>query len=194
LCGADLALVLLDQPIDDVAPLVVRSTGAARGDHVRTVGYGRAGATQAKLLREHVTVLDTSETELEVAETPMPEGGGPALDEATEAIVGVVSRGGREASEAVYTRPDAFASLIAGALAMSASAPATSTGTLKVKKGPADMGADCTSGADCAAGVCVSAASATQQYCSRSCGAHDRCPSLYACQRTQEGDQVCVRR
>ncbi|HEX3772386.1 MAG TPA: trypsin-like serine protease [Polyangiaceae bacterium] len=198
LCGADIAVVLLDEPIDGVMPFAIRATGAARGDHLRTVGYGGGGGAPAKLLRDHVTVLDTSAAELAVEETLMLGGGGPALDETTEEIVGVVSRSGAPA-EAIDTRPDAFASFLAGALAMSESAPASSTGTAKVKKGPADLGADCASGVDCAAGVCVLAAGGTQQYCSRSCGPHDRCPSLYACQRTSgstsaAGAEVCVRR
>lgn len=194
LCGADLALVLLDQRIDDIEPLVARSTGAARGDHVRTVGFGRAGAAKAKLLRDHVTVLDTANTELAIAGSALDEGGGPALDETTGAIVGVVSRNASRPFQAVYTRVDAFASIVESALAMTESAPSSSTGTKKPRKGPADMGADCTAGSDCAAGVCVSAVSGAQQYCSRGCGVHDRCPSLYACQRTQGGAQVCVRR
>jgi hypothetical protein len=194
LCGADLALVLLDQPIDAVQPLAVRSTGAARGDHVRTVGFGPDGASTAKLLRDHVAVLDTAPTELETAETALDEGGGPALDETTAEIVGVVSRNGGGPFRDIDTRTDAFASLIARALAMSESAPSTSVGTKKVKKGAADMGANCASGSDCAAGVCVSAASGTQQYCSRVCGAHDRCPALFTCQRSQGGDEVCVQR
>jgi|CZKU01.1.fsa_nt_gi hypothetical protein len=194
LCGADLALVLLDQRIDDIEPLVARSTGAARGDHVRTVGFGRAGGAKAKLLRDHVAVLDTAITELAIAGSALDEGGGPALDETTGAIVGVVSRNASLPFQAVYTRVDAFAPLVESALAMTESTPSSSTGTKKPKKGPADMGADCMAGSDCAAGVCVSAASGAQQYCSRGCGAHDRCPSLYACQRTQGGAQVCVRR
>jgi Trypsin len=205
LCGDDLALVLLDEPIDDVQPLVVRSTGAARGDFVRTVGFGGSGASKAKRLRDHVSVLDTALTELAVAGTALDEGGGPALDEATAEIVGVVSRNGPEPLQTIYTRADAFASLVEGAVAMSESAPSSSAGAKKPKKGPADMGANCTSGVDCAAGVCVSAAGGAQQYCSRGCGAHDRCPSLFACQRAQpppggqggqggQGEQVCVRR
>src|ERR1022692_1880754 len=45
LCGADLALLLLDEPIDDVQALTVRPTGAANGDRVRSVTFGHFKST-----------------------------------------------------------------------------------------------------------------------------------------------------
>src|SRR5260370_34445866 len=71
LCGEDLALLLLDQSIDGIQPLAVRSTGIARGDHVRTVGLRRAardGAPAVKWVRDHVAVLATSPTEVRLGE------------------------------------------------------------------------------------------------------------------------------
>jgi len=190
ICGADIALLMLDRPIDDIQPLVVRATGAAQGDHVRTVSFFGA----EKLLRDHVPVLDTTPTELRVAEGPCQGGGGPALDESTGEVVGVVSRAGPDASN-VYTRVDRFLSLIARALEESASASARRTYAKKRKRGPADMGANCSQGADCAAGACVT--SGVREYCSRRCSAHDRCPARFRCGRcdvSQEGPALwaCV--
>lgn len=193
LCGADLALLLLDRTIDDVQPLAVRSTGAATGEHVRTVRFASvAGAGVGKLLRDHVAVMNTTATELQVAETLADEGGGPALDETSGEILGVASRNDAASERDVYTRADAFLSLVQGALAESQSAAPTGSGVQKPKNGPADMGTNCAQGRDCAAGVCLTVSAAAQQYCSRMCAAHDRCPARFRCQKSQEGQQVCV--
>ena len=110
MCGADIALLLLDVPIDDVQPLVVRPTGAAQGDHLRTIGWRLPeGAGRApKILRDHLLVLGATPTELELAEA-ITGLGGPALDEATAEVLGVFSRSDAAPSRAVYTRADAFA-------------------------------------------------------------------------------------
>ena len=185
-CDADVAMLLLDQGVAGVAPLAVRATGAARGDHVRSVGL-RAGA---KVVREHVAVLDSAPTNLEVGEDVMGEGGGPALDEDTAEIVGVASRGDGPGRD-VYTRADVFLSLVEGALDDSRSAGGVSSDVAKVEKGPLDMGGACLAGSDCAAGVCVSAPGAVAQYCSRTCGTGDRCPTGFRCVKSAGGAQVC---
>jgi hypothetical protein len=196
MCGADIALLLLDVPIDDVQPLVVRPTGAAQGDHLRTIGWRLPeGAGRApKILRDHLLVLGATPTELELAEA-ITGLGGPALDEATAEVLGVFSRSDAAPSRAVYTRADAFAALIESALAESESAAASTRGS-KNKKGPADLGANCAEGADCAAGVCASVPAGPdglEQYCSRTCGSHDRCPAGFRCQRSQAAVEVCVK-
>jgi hypothetical protein len=189
LCGADIALLALDATIDGVAPLVVHPTGAAVGDHVRSVGYGRG----QKLVRDHVAVAATSAREIALAEAPCDTGpGGPAIDEASGQIVGVLSRGGPACTAAdgydVDTRVDVFASLVGAALA--AGAPARGTHLAKPRKSPVDLGATCELGAECAAGACVDYADS--QYCTRSCGPTDPCPSKDRCMTTQQGFRVCV--
>ena len=190
-CQADIALVLLDAPIDDVAPLSVRPTGAATGDHVRTVEW----VDGALLLRDHVVVLSTSAAELILHEPSSAFGaGGPALDEKSSALVGVASRsqGGRSAAPTVFVRTDAFGSLFEEAAAESAfGAPSTRTHLLKPHVGPADMGATCTAGADCAAGACVAVDVA--RYCSRACSPRDRCPATFKCEVASDGGEVCVK-
>jgi hypothetical protein len=189
LCGADIALVLLDRPITTVTPAVVDAVGVARGQHVRTVGYG--GAPGAKLLREHVPVLASFETEFLAGEAPcIGDGGAAAFDEETGHVVGVLARFGPCAGSPpydVYTRVDAFYALVEQALAASVDAGKKQSETNT--KDPTDIGGACFTGADCGAGVCVDAGSS--EYCSRSCDATDKCPTDYSCVLAGK-DEVCV--
>lgn len=184
ICGADIAILMLDRPIDDIQPFAIRATGVAQGDHVRTVGFfdvpAARGVPAPKLLRDHVSVLDTTGTELRVAEGPCRGGGGPALDESTGEIVGVISRADR-GGDNVYTRVDRFLPLIAQALEQSSSSSVSALHKKKSKKGPPDMGANCSQGSDCASGACVT--DGNKKYCSRGCSAHDRCPARFRCER-----------
>jgi V8-like Glu-specific endopeptidase len=218
ICDADIALVLLDQAVD-VDTLGVSVLPITVGDHVTAVGYGRktdADPPGTKLLREHVEVLSLSPTEFTVGEaTCQGDSGGPALDEGTNDIVGVVSRGGATCTgpgaHNVYTRTDAFAALIDQALAASAYTEALLEGGMldagadagadAGKKKPtkrdggatkpaSDMGDPCTTAGDCAAGVCVTGGG--KQYCSRSCGTGDRCPAHFHCTATSPTEKVCI--
>jgi hypothetical protein len=189
LCGADIALLALDATIDEIEPLAVHPTGAAVGDHVRSVGYRAA----QKVVRDHVAVAATSAREIALAEAPCDTPpGGPAIEEATGQVVGVFSRSGPACASAdgydVDTRVDAFAPLVQAALA--AGAPSTSTHRAKPRKSPVDLGATCNAGAECAAGACV--AYADSQYCTRSCGPVDPCPSKTRCMASEQGARVCV--
>jgi hypothetical protein len=189
LCGDDLALLLLDAPIDDIAPLVVSPTGAAQGDHVRTVAFG-AGT---KLVRDHVPVTDASSRELALAQAPcVGLAGGPVVDETTGELVGVISRGGPTCSASdgweIATRTDAFFPLIEQALALGTMSHASHMA--KEKKGPVDQGASCAVGSQCAAGVCVGYGGA--QYCTRVCDPTDRCPSTTRCMTSAQSTTVCV--
>jgi protease YdgD len=197
-CPADIALVLLDSPIDEIVPLSVRPTGAAKGDRLRTVGFARVQGASAtgKVVRDHVLVLDATATELHIEQACEGAAGGPAIDESTGEIVGVASlplaAGCGEANAfQIYARTDAVLTMIGEAIARSAATvSSTQSGRKKTKKGPVDMGANCARGADCAAGVCVTERS--QEYCSRACGPHDRCPPHFRCQKCTSGSWVCV--
>jgi hypothetical protein len=189
LCGADIALLLLDSTIDDIAPLAVSPTGAAVGDHVRSVSY----AGGHKLVRDHVQVGATSATELQLTEASC-EGvpGGPAIDEVSGEVVGVLSRSGTACDAAegydVDTRADVFTGLVNAALAQGTMSHAT--GQAKQKKGAVDLGASCARGSDCAAGVCV--VYGGSQYCTRPCSIHDACPTRNRCMDTQQSSTACV--
>jgi len=181
---ADIAALLLDTPVDGVAPLVVRPTGVAEGDHVRTVVLAPVsdGGTPEAIVRDHVPVASRGDLELGLAEAHCTSGcGGPALDDKAF-VVGVLSRPGEAVADDsapgdVAVRTDVFVSFIDGLL--SASAPATSAGALKTTHGPVDFGAACAGAVDCAAGVCVS--DPPRRYCSRACASGDRCPSGSRC-------------
>jgi len=190
-CGADIAFLELEEPIDTVQPLVVRANGIAVGGHLRSVGFELAAALAAgfeKNVRDHVVVVDTTATEFLIQEGLCTSGcGGPAIDESSGEIVGVVSRGGPDGD--VATRADAFLAFIDAELAQ-ANPERPIVGAAKEKKGPVDMGANCTFGVDCAAGVCVT--EAMRRYCSRSCSPHDHCPAHFRCETSAEGSPVCV--
>ena len=206
LCGDDIALIILDRAITGITPLEVAHDGVAKGSHVSAIGFGRSsddGAAGTKLLRAHVKVLDTSASEFLVGEsTCSGDSGGPALDEASGEIVGVVSRGGPSCegtgAHNIYTRADVFLRLVDEAISRAAIVPpvkpSKDAGASPPKgssKGPKpDFGGACQSGSDCSAGVCVN--DHGKEYCSRSCDAHDRCPAHFHCATIHGGQQVCT--
>lgn len=199
LCNGDIAALVLDQPVLFAKPLPVRTRGPAVGDTLRAIGFGLAksnGEAGVKLLRDHVKVVDVSTDEFTLAEaTCLGDSGGPAIDEDTSEVVGVVSRPGPDCSgptmHNVYTRTDAFAWLVEEGLTRvlqwetaenedaglkpPSSAPKEGTKA----KPPNDLGGPCAAADDCAAGVCVTTASS--KYCTRLCSSGDRCPTHYHC-------------
>ncbi len=205
LCEADVAIVVLDRAVTMAKPLPVRSRGSAQGDRVRAVGFGTTGdaaTAGAKLVREHVRVLSVTPAELTVGEaTCHGDSGGPALDEDTGEVVGVVSRGGPTCEgpgvHNVYTRADAFNWLIEEAFAKVSGLRRDGDGdsdggvspTTPPRGGrqrpPSDLGGPCARGAECAAGVCIT--DPAGMYCSRACGVGDRCPAHFHCESVVEG-------
>jgi hypothetical protein len=203
LCGADIALVRLDVPIVDIAPVVLRGQAIGVGGHVRTAGFGRlVGGAPIEIVREHAPVELAADTEIEVGENACEgDTGGPALDETTGELVGIAARRSPTCDDAsayqVYTRLDAFFPLVDEVLApVDGGAPRSVVGAssraAKWKRGPLDMGSACARGVDCAAGVCVEEPS--RRYCSRSCSAHDKCPTRFRCESAEQGGYVCVQR
>ncbi len=221
LCDADIAVIVLDEPVVAAKPLALRPRGPAAGDHIRAVGFGRPGdddPSGTKLLREHVRVLSVSTAEFTVGEaTCQGDSGGPALDETTGEVLGVVSRGGPQCEgpgvHNIYTRVDTYAWLMEEAFTRVAEIEAEekadggAPGAVKpAKRGtkqkpPSDIGGPCVSGADCAAGVCITEVlpeeegGALRQYCSRPCGPGDRCPTRYHCKAVpglSAGSSACI--
>ena len=189
LCREDLALLLLTEPIDDVAPFLPSPTGPARGAHVRSVSL----AAGSKTVRDHVQVGATSDREMVLDEAPCAGApGGALVDETTGELLGVLSRGeprcGAGSGWDVATRLDAFFPLVERAMA--ASQMSHQSHQAKEKKGPVDMGASCAEAAECAAGDCVTYEGA--QYCTRNCSPTDRCPADYRCMSTRQSTRVCV--
>ena len=209
LCDADIAFVVLDTALPGVAPLALSTVGAAQGHSVRTVGYGTldradggASVEPARLVRDHLSVLETQSHELEIGEASCDElPGGPALDDANGAIVGVRARsavscsaGGAAAGADVYTRVDPFAALFAEALDQARTIDGDAGVSTKADAGhkalESDVGGACETAADCAAGICLTAEDA--RYCSRTCTTGDKCPTGYACRAATDGDEYCT--
>jgi hypothetical protein len=213
LCGADVAVVILDASIDGLQPVLVSESGAAQGGHVRTVGLGWASASasaETDLLREHRPVLDVSPTELAVGQaTCVAAPGAIAFDEVTGEIVGVLSRWGTSCGAPgqfdVFTRTDTFYELIKTAIGWE---PALASEGLdaggsrardaghkrdagRARKPSTDIGAACLAATDCGAGLCVSADQG--QYCSQACAPDDPCPTHFKCVIASGGQAVCAR-
>ncbi|MEO7109669.1 MAG: S1 family peptidase [Polyangiaceae bacterium] len=194
LCDEDVALLVLDRDVTGITPLTVRSQGASVGEHLRLVGYGKSSddsGAGAKLLRTNVPVVSVTAHEFQTGEsTCNGDSGGPAIDESSGEVVGVVSRGGPScvgsSTRNIFTRTDAFASLIASAI----SAPKKNAGK-EGKTPPDDVGGKCTTGSDCSAGVCLKSGSTA--YCSQTCDTMDRCPADYTCRAAKSGRHVCAK-
>lgn len=116
LCDHDIALIQLDRSIDRITPMRVDwSARNLAGSVVTAVGFGRRGDSAnagvgVRYQRANIQVLSSSSTELVSAEsTCNGDSGGPAIDARTNAVVGVVSRGGPTCTGAdtrvIWTRP-----------------------------------------------------------------------------------------
>ncbi|MBL8609690.1 MAG: S1 family peptidase [Myxococcales bacterium] len=153
LCDADIALVVLDEALDDVPVLPVRVGQPIRaGETIKTIGYGRNDQklpTGTRMLKDGVGVLaigkgvSASKTPLGKHEfetgkaTCQGDSGGPAISEKTGAVIGVVSRGGECNDDFghIYTSTVDQQALFAKAFAAVGAAPALETGsTLEPKK------------------------------------------------------------
>jgi hypothetical protein len=195
-CDTDVALLVLDRDVEGIDPLYVRSHGAAQGDFVRTVGFGRdrEGAV-TRLVREHVAVSSAGPLEMTVVEAACRgEAGGPALDEGNGKIVGVLSRCA-DTEHNVYVRTDALLPLIDRAFAWQPADGPERKGRRREGRGkrpPSDIGGACESAFDCAAGVCVT--DGAHRYCSRPCALKDKCPTGLKCTAVGDGPMVCIQR
>ncbi|MGZ3420177.1 MAG: S1 family peptidase [Polyangiales bacterium] len=192
-CDADIALLELDRPISGIEPMrLARDISPQKGERIVAVGFGlthsTSGTAGVRRLRMGVPITAVTDHELTVGEsTCFGDSGGPAIDEQTGEILGVLSRGGGGCEGQVwnvYTRISPWASLIDPLVhtPSGGGAPAPDLG---------DMGDPCTKGSTCASGVCVSAQ--PEGYCSRACGTGTRCPTGYRCAKS--GDHsVCARK
>jgi MYXO-CTERM domain-containing protein len=141
LCNQDVALIVLDRAITSVAPLAVRLTSATHaGESIRAVGYGdndQDAPVGTRFRKDDMSVLAVGagtsasgtplgSNEIELGEASCNgDSGGPAISEATGAVIGIVSRAGACSDDFghVYTLTSGFASLIGGALASAGEQP-----------------------------------------------------------------------
>ncbi|MCL2723908.1 MAG: S1 family peptidase [Polyangiaceae bacterium] len=141
LCNSDIALVVLDQSIDSVAPVAVRLQSTARvGETIRAVGYGqndqgapigtryrKSGVSvlaQGRAVSESGTPLGTHEFEVGRS-ICQGDSGGPAISEGSLAVIGVVSRGSGcdDNYGHIYTTTAGFDELFDEAFAIAGSTP-----------------------------------------------------------------------
>jgi hypothetical protein len=139
-CNRDIALLVLDRPLDDIKPLAFRATRRVGvTEQIRSVGYGKSdtGASGTRLRKTGVAVravgpgLSSSDTALGENEFEVGlsichgDSGGPAISQTTGAIIGVVSRGGEctEDFGHVYTETAGFTDLIEDAIKLAGAAP-----------------------------------------------------------------------
>ncbi|HEY8088016.1 MAG TPA: trypsin-like serine protease, partial [Polyangiaceae bacterium] len=127
LCNGDVALIVLDKAITTATPLHVRLSGPVKtGEQVRSVGFGQNDQNVpigTRFRKDGVSVLavgsvvSPSQTPLGSSEfeigqsTCLGDSGGPAIDETTGAVVGVVSRAQSDCSLAyghVYSSLSGF--------------------------------------------------------------------------------------
>jgi hypothetical protein len=193
-CEADIALLELDRPITSIKQMkLARDISPQRGERILAVGFGRthttAGTAGTRRLRIGIPITGVTDTELTVGEsTCFGDSGGPAIDEQTGEILGVLSRGAGGCDGQVwniYTRITPWLSSLVDPLVGGHSGGASPGPDL------GDMGDPCTQGSTCGSGICVSAQPAG--YCSRACGTGTRCPAGYRCAKS--GDHsVCARK
>jgi MYXO-CTERM domain-containing protein len=142
ICNTDVALVVLDKSITVAPPLRVRmSSPVLESESVRAVGYGANDQNLpigTRFRRDNVSVLAIGST-VSASMTPLGsnefeateamcngDSGGPAIDEKTGAVVGIVSRGGIDCTQQtghVYTSLSGFQSLFQQAFAVAGGAP-----------------------------------------------------------------------
>ena len=217
LCNHDLALLLLDRKIDakPIAPVRLEAP-ATKGEMFTAVGWGITSTTDSPPVRQQragvriefvgpnvdaTTGLAVGPNEFQVGESICQgDSGGPALDTATGAILGVVSRGGNgqaptpsdpaftcRSGENFYTMTSGFKTVILAAYAEAGQDP-------WIEGGPdprlAKLGEPCAAAEACRSSLCLTDTAGAPTTCTQSC-ATDACPEGYVCS-TQGSAKLCT--
>lgn len=123
-CGADVAVLVLDRPLRGITPLALETRAPRAGDEVTVVGYGRRGDSARagvgqRYTRSNVQVTEVSTREVATSEgTCQGDSGSPLLDGRTGRVIAVLSRGGARCVEgsALWTRASVASALIERAM------------------------------------------------------------------------------
>lgn len=153
LCAHDIALIILDTPINDITPVKMRlGAPAAVGELVTAIGWGvttmesptpavRKQRTGVAVTKVGPAADDLPSGEFTVGEAICSgDSGGPAIAESTNEVLGVVSRGGNTLPDDpndiakgcvngtnYYTALSSFKTLIEGAMTEAAGGAAVPT-------------------------------------------------------------------
>lgn len=206
LCNADIALLVLNQPVAGTTPQKIRTTAPPLiGELTTAVGYGNTSSSSSdygtRRRRDDVEILsvgqDLNETNLGNEITASQgqcsgDSGGPIISTGG-AVVGVAVRGSN-CSDATnhqrYTRLDSHAALIDEAFAAAGATPSLETGTGNAPPKLATGEGPCTTGAQCTSLICTKAATPVcTQFCSET-----PCPAGTQCQEGSvlKGDGTIV--
>lgn len=208
LCDQDIALILLEKPIDSaaIAPIRLETPPAAR-EVITAVGWGVTDKTDSPNVRQQRTGIRIEElgpvedapgdavgkNEFRVGESICSgDSGGPGLATETGAVLGVVSRGGNGtegdpndpssqcvAASNLYTQVAPFKDLVLSAFEQVGEEPWLEGGPDPRK---AKFGEECAGADACRSNVCVDGK------CSEDCSSN-ACPDGYECAATTS---VCV--
>lgn len=218
LCNSDIALIVLDRHIPGAMISPVRlDRPPVAGQTIRAVGWGvtnkGGGMANRRMRRTGVPIRAVGPAfddggavgpnEFGIGEAICSgDSGGPAFDETTNAVIGVVSRGGNAApydpatdpqwtqctdtaeyaTRNLYTRTDTFRDLILSAFEAAESDPWIEGGPDPRKS---KSGTPCAVADECRSGLCLEFEGA--HVCADPCGADDgACASGYRCRAIAE--------
>lgn len=217
LCNHDLALVVLKEPVKNaqIAPIRLESEVAV-GELITAVGWGVTEKTrmpEERQQRKNIEILSSGPdkkegsvppNEFEVGEAICSgDSGGPAISQETNAVVGVVSRGGNQqagdstdpASHCIdgrnlYTKVTPFKELIMQGFELAEAEP-----WLEGQPDPRKLKPNnaCTSGDECRSGLCLADPNqADATMCAEDCSAGNACSTEgEVC--TNEGEAMVCR-
>jgi hypothetical protein len=207
LCNHDLALVLLDTVIAGASIAPVRlDKPAVRGETFTAVGWGVTSTTVAPSTRQQrtgvpITTVGPAANALGLALPDheflvgeaicVGDSGGPALSDATGAVIGVVSRGGNGTAPSANDPSAACAgatniySLVSGHKDLILQAYAEAGQDPWIEGGPdprlAKFGEACGANEACRSGQCLSNGAGQFTTCTQSCDTNSPCPAGYVC-------------
>lgn len=213
-CLNDLAFLVLDRELDaPIRPVRLQSITAA-GERVTLVGYGLSegegqldlsSARRSRLTDQEVLQVGPDSTEEGVIDAPVRklvlrgasvcygDSGGPAIAEATGAVIGVYSLGSGTRcadrdTEHLYTHLPPLAHLAEAAFEAAGAQP------WQEGAEPLGLGEPCGTGRPCASGWCEQRAS--ERSCAQRCARPEDCPSGWVCSgeagRCERAPAPCV--
>lgn len=213
LCSHDLALLLLDREIPDAKILPLRlDAGPKEGETITAVGWGVTNTSDfpsKRQQRDGVKIIKVGPFAGGFKESPLPpndfevgeaicsgDSGGPAIAEATDSVIGVVSRGGNgnfdqndpsagcigDNTTNIYTSVAPFKDLILQAFSDSGHEP-----WLEGQPDPrlAKFDEECSTNDQCRSNICYAGK------CAQPCGDASECNEGLTC-GAADGNKICL--